>query len=290
MILAVGAAFGAAATFAAGSALQQRVAGATPAAEESRVGFLLRLVHRPSWLTGLLLSAVAFAMHALALSRGDLALVQPVIVSGIVFAVIIRSGLEHRFPNRHTLAWLLLTWAGLALFLAVRPEAVQPEMHQGRGVAFVLTGAVAALVAVLFARRAGTPRRRGALLGGAAGVLFGLVAGTLKLVLVQARTGWSEPFTSWPLWTLLAVGLGAVLLNQRAYQATRLSVTAPVLNVAQVLVALAFGVVVLDESSGRTTGVVAGEVVGLAVMLLGVARLAATGPSGGDGRGEAAAD
>lgn len=279
MLFAVLAAFASAACFAVGSAMQQRVAGAASADEESRRGFLVRIAQRPSWLLGLLLSAVAFALHALALSRGDLALVQPVIVSGIVFAVLLRSGLERRLPPRRTLVWLVLTWVGLALFLGVHPDGADRALHLGRAVVFVVAGVLVVAGAVVVSLRTDVERRRGALLGGAAGLLFGLVAGLVKVVLTQARSGWSEVFTSWPVWTLALVGLCAVLLNQRAYQATRLSVTAPVLNVVQVLVAIAFGFVVLGETGGLSTGTVVAQAIGLAVMIAGVIRLASSGPS-----------
>jgi drug/metabolite transporter (DMT)-like permease len=279
VLFAVLAAFASAACFALGSAMQQRVAGAASADEETRRGFLARIVRRPSWLLGLVLSAVAFALHALALSQGDLALVQPVIVSGIVFAVLLRSGLERRLPPRRTLVWLVLTWVGLALFLGVHPDSADRALHQGRAVVFVLAGALGVAGAVLVSLRTDVERRRGALLGGAAGLLFGLVAGLVKVVLTQARSGWSGVFTSWPVWTLAVVGLCAVLLNQRAYQATRLSVTAPVLNVVQVLVAIAFGFVVLGETAGLSPATVVAQGIGLAVMIAGVIRLASSGPS-----------
>jgi drug/metabolite transporter (DMT)-like permease len=279
VLFAVLAAFASAACFALGSAMQQRVAGAASADEETRRGFLARIVRRPSWLLGLVLSAVAFALHALALSQGDLALVQPVIVSGIVFAVLLRSGLERRLPPRRTLVWLVLTWVGLALFLGVHPDSADRALHLGRAVVFVLAGVLVVAGAVLVSLRTDVERRRGALLGGAAGLLFGLVAGLVKVVLTQARSGWSEVFTSWPVWTLAVVGLCAVLLNQRAYQATRLSVTAPVLNVVQVLVAIAFGFVVLGETAGLSPVTVVAQGIGLAVMIAGVIRLASSGPS-----------
>jgi hypothetical protein len=52
--------------------------------------------------------------------------------------------------------------------------------------------------AVLVSLRTDVERRRGALLGGAAGLLFGLVAGLVKVVLTQARLGWTEVLTSSP--------------------------------------------------------------------------------------------
>jgi drug/metabolite transporter (DMT)-like permease len=274
VLFAVVAALASAACFAGGSALQHRVASASSASEESRTGFVARLVRRPSWLIGLALCAVAFGLHALALSRGDLALVQPVIVSGIVFAVVIRAALERRRPPRRTMIWLVLTWAGLALFLLVRPASSTGSVHSSLAPVFVITGVLAAVVAMLAARRFQQDRLRGLLLGSAAGVLFGLVAGLLKLVLAQAGEGWGQIFTHWTVWTLLAVGAWAIVLNQRAYQATRMSLTAPTLNITQVMVAIMFGVLVLGEQVGSSAGVVAGEVIGLAVTILGIRNLA----------------
>ena len=274
VLFAVVAALASAACFAGGSALQHRVASASSASEESRTGFVARLVRRPSWLAGLGLCAVAFGLHALALSRGDLALVQPVIVSGIVFAVIIRAGLERHWPPRRTMIWLVLTWAGLALFLLVRPASSTGSVHTSLAPIFVVTGVVAVVVAMLAARRLRQDRLRGLLLGSAAGLLFGLVAGLLKLVLAQADQGWGQIFTHWTLWTLLAVGAWAIVLNQRAYQATRMSLTAPTLNITQVMVAIMFGVLVLGEQVGSSAGVVAGEVLGLVVTILGIRNLA----------------
>ena len=274
MVLAVVTALAAAFSFALGSALQQRVAGDTLPDEESRGSFFARIARRPSWLVGLLLSAVAFALHAFALSRGDLALVQPVIVSGIVFAVVIRSALEHRLPDGRTLVWLVVTWAGLALFLAVRPEAADSTAKNGLGAALVGVGVGVALLAVFVALRTRTTQLRGALLAGASGVLFGLVAGLVKLVLARFGDGFTAVLASWPLWALVVTGLAAVLLNQRAYQATRLSVTTPILNVAEVAVAITFGLLVLGEDPGQSTRVVLGEVAGLALVIAGVVKLA----------------
>ena len=91
------------------------------------------------------------------------------------------------------------------------------------------------------------------MLGAAAGTLFGLVAGLLKLVTVQAQSGLGHALAHWSLWVLIVVGAGAVLLNQRAYQNARLSITAPMLNIAQVLVAITFGIIVFGERFDGST-------------------------------------
>jgi hypothetical protein len=60
VLLAVVPALASAVGFTGGSALQHRVASGPSASEESRTGFIARLVRRPLWLIGLGLSAVAF--------------------------------------------------------------------------------------------------------------------------------------------------------------------------------------------------------------------------------------
>ena len=274
MLLAVAAALASAACFAAGSAVQHRAASAA-AEGESGLALIRRLIHRPSWLFGLLLSAIAFALHAFALSQGDLALVQPVIVSGVVFAVLFRAGLEHKWPPRRVLVWLPITWAGLALFLAVRPDEADASPLSTRAIWFVSLTVVLVIAARLLAQRTTIDRRRGLLLGGGAGALFGLVAGLAKMVLDQlAGGGFSSIFEHWPLYALVVTGTWAVLMNQRAYQVSRLSVSAPILNIVQVFTAVGFGVTVFGEEFGSTLGVFVGEFIGLVVVVLGVYRLA----------------
>jgi len=103
VIAAVVAAFAAAALFAGGSAPQQRAAvGAADGG--SGIRLVARLARRPAWLIGLVLSAGAFSMHAVTLRFGNLAVVQPVIVSGIVFAVLLRAGLDRRLPPAERLS------------------------------------------------------------------------------------------------------------------------------------------------------------------------------------------
>ncbi len=280
MFFAVAAALASAACFAAGSAIQHRAASDSVEGE-SGLALFARLIHRRSWLLGLLLSAVAFSLHALALSQGDLALVQPVIVSGVVFAVLIRAGLDHRWPPQRVLVWLPLTCAGLALFLAVRPGGSTGSQDPGLAIWFVAVTVVLVVVARLLAQRTEVDRRRGLLLGGASGALFGLVAGLAKTVLGRLGDGLPAVFGHWTIYALAVTGIWAVLLNQRAYQVSRLSVSAPILNIVQVFVAVAFGVLVFGEEFGSTPAVLIGELVGLVVVVIGVYRLASR-PDGDD--------
>ena len=279
MIFPVVVALCSAATFAVGSALQHRAASAV-STDESGHRVIARLLRRRSWLLGLLLSAVAFGLHALALSRGELALVQPVIVSGIVFAVLFRAALDRHLPSRPVVGWLILTWAGLALFVVVRSSRSAPAQGVSHEIAFVVVGVAVAGLITVAAGKVKADRHAGLLLGAAAGTLFGLVAGLLKLVTVQAQSGLGHALAHWSLWVLIVVGAGAVLLNQRAYQNARLSITAPMLNIAQVLVAITFGIIVFGERFDGSALAFVAEVAGLVLMGIGIWQLAAQPTSG----------
>jgi drug/metabolite transporter (DMT)-like permease len=272
VLTAVAVALGSAAFFALGSALQHRAAGEAPDSSARRmIGGLLR---RPQWLLGGLGCAVAFGLQAVALRLGTISAVQPVLLTGIVFTVVVRAALDRRLPRRAELGWVVLTWLGLAIFIVALPRAPEQPARTGTAlimvaVGLVLVGAVALLTRRLRAR----PVLRGVLLAAASGVLFGLVAGLLKLTAGAVSDGIGALFGQWSLWALIVVGIAAVLLNQRAYQQTRMSVSTPVLNIVQLLVSLAFGALVLAEPLFATPANVAGELAGLVIMVVGISML-----------------
>lgn len=265
-----------AAFFAVGTSMQHHAAGPSTGPRKSGLQMMSRLVRRPGWWLGLALSGVAFALHAVALHWGALALVQPVIVSGIVFAVLARAGLDRRMPSGKDVAWSAVTWVGLGLFILVAHPGPPSKPELGDA-AWFLAGSLAVVGLVsAAARRTTVPERRGLLLGGAAGILFGLVAGLVKLALAEATTGPGHVLLHWPLWAMLTVGVWALLLSQRAYHAARLSASMPLLNICDVMIAIAFGSVVFGERLYSSSLSLVVELVGLVLMAIGVRQLAGT--------------
>jgi dolichol-phosphate mannosyltransferase len=221
------------------------------------------------------LSVVALTLHAVALSHGSLVLVQPVIVTGVVFAVLIRAALDHGWPSRAEVAWAAATWAGLATFLVgtgAPSRAVHPPAHAGPAITVLLV--LAATGALLARCRPAGSTGKGLWLGAVSGVLFGLVAVLLKLVLAAVATGPVSAVSGWPLWVMVACGICAVLVNQRAYQSSRLSVSMPLLNIIDVLVALVLAAVVFGETPRLGGLALLVQAAGLMAMGLGVFRLA----------------
>jgi drug/metabolite transporter (DMT)-like permease len=273
--LAVPVALAAAVAFGWSAALMHHSASGAPEHVEGIRALLLHVTHQWRWLLGMVASLAGLALHALALHLGTIAVVQPLVVTGLVFSFLFRAALDRSLPRRSTMGWVVLTALGLTTFLVAGGTHAGEQDVSGRGAAVLLgSGAVAAAVAWTAAAR--VPRHAGLLLGAAAGVVFGLIAGTLKATTVAASRGIPALVTTWPAYVLVALGVTGFLLNQRSYHAAPLSRSLPVSNTLNPMVALLFGVVGFGERPPSAPGRLAAEAIGLVLVLTGVFLLART--------------
>ncbi|GAA3553180.1 hypothetical protein GCM10022197_05330 [Microlunatus spumicola] len=277
-MLAAALALAAAAVFGTATALQHRSASAVAEGSGGSGRLLARLLRSPGWVVGLCLSGVAFALHVAALHEGSLTLVQPIVVTTTVFAVFVRSALDRTLPDRAEVVWAVCTWAGLTLFVLTagtrRPGFVTDDRLAAL---FLVVAVVAAAVAIVVAGQLHVPARRGFFLGVAAGILYGSTAGLVKLATSYGRGGVVPLLHHWSAWLVAPVGLTAFFLSQRAFQASRLSVSVPVLNIVDVLVAVGFGSVVFREHLFRSPGQLLVELVGATMIVVGVWQLVKEG-------------
>ena len=270
---AVAVALAAAVAFGWSTALMHHGASGTPDDARGLPGLLSHVVRQWRWLLGMAASLTGLALHALALHLGTIAVVQPLVVTGLVFSILFRSALDRRLPTRRTMLWVLVTAAGLTVFLLAAGG------HSGGGPlepapALVLLAAGAAVVAAGWVAAFRVPGHAGLLLGSAAGVVYGLVAGTLKATTDSAAGGIWSMFTSWPVYVLAVLGVAGFLLNQQAYQRAPLSRSAPAANTVNPVVALVFGIVAFGERTPGSPGAITAEVLGLVGILAGVSLLA----------------
>lgn len=211
-------------------------------------------------------------LHAVAVKHGALAVVQPIMVSGLVFALPVRAALDRQRPKKSDLAWAAVTATGLTLFVvAANPATGAGDSRNVPAMIFMLVvGLTAAFVFSRIGVKSKSTMRRGVLLGSAAGILFGVVAGILKIVVLDAGDG---EVNYWAISVLILLGVWGVGLNQRAYQVAPLSVSMPILNVVDVVVAIAFGYYVFHEVPAHQAGALAAEIGGMVLMGLGVRQL-----------------
>lgn len=275
MLTAVLVAIASAIGFSIANPIQHRAAGAAPEGSRGAVSLMLHLLRRPAWVLGTCLGIVSLVLHGVAVHLGALAVVQPIATSGMVFAVLGRPLLDRKAPTRREIVGALVTAVGLTTFIIASNPHTKTKGDEST-TALVFIG-VAVTVAAALAYAAGRQRRnngRGFLIGCATGVLFGALAGVLKLTAgVVADGGLIGAITHWPLYMLIVVGIGGVILNQHAYQRSPLSVTMPALNVVDVLVAVGFGYAVFGEVPSHSPLAVVVEVIALLLMAAGVREL-----------------
>jgi hypothetical protein len=208
-----------------------------------------------------------------------LALVQPLLVCDLLFAVLISVMLRHRRPDGITVAGVLGSAAGLACFVAVAGPSGGVTTVSFPSVLPLIVALGAVLIGCLTAARLNPWGTRAIWLALACGACFGVTAFLLKLVpgtLLQGsatRSG-SGRCTSWS-----SSGLSGSCSTQNALQAGQL--VAPVLAVitaADPLFSIGIAHVWLHETIAAAPVDLAAESVSLAVMTGGIIVLAHRAP------------
>jgi drug/metabolite transporter (DMT)-like permease len=257
--------------YGATGALQQRAAHRVEGPTQDQAGLIKGLIGNPWWIASTLGSVIGFGLQGLALGTGPIALVQPLLVTGILFAALTGFALRRARPDWRFLGALGLTAAGLALFLAVaRPSKGNTSLTLGEvlplGIALVvlLAGSV-----VLGLRTSGLARSLSFAL--AAGLVYGVTAAVVKVTIGQFSSGLVAVVTHWSLWALVVLGPLGFLLNQNAFREGKLASPAlAVITVVDPLVGLAIGLLWLGERIATGPPAITGEVAGLLAMVSGV--------------------
>ena len=242
--------------------------------------FVRYLVTNPLWLFGWIALAAAFVFQALALHNGNMSVVQPLLVTELVFALVLRRLWIHQGIRAVTWWAAALTCVTLAVFIAMsEPTAGTAAPTGGHWVtAVVATGGVAAGLALLGAR--GSPRRRAAFLGAATSVLWALVATFIKATTDSlTKFGVGGMFAHWPVYALAATGLAAELLNQAALHVGPLSVSQPLIVIVDPIVSIALSVWVYGETFTADTPRLFVGALSFAGMCVAATVLARTAPA-----------
>jgi drug/metabolite transporter (DMT)-like permease len=241
------------------------------------VGYLLS---NPRWLLGSAAQVGAFAFQAVALQLGQLSVVQPLLVTELVMALALRQVFVHQ-----EIAWA--AWGGAAAAvagLAVFIVAAEPQGGHAGPTAGHWTGAVVACVAVAAAliagARGGSPSRRAALYGLAAGVTWALEATFIKSATDDlAQAGLSGLFTNWPVYAVAVGGAAGVAIEQAALQSGPLRVSQPLLTITDPIVSIALSVWLFGEYFVIDPAMLAAAAAGFVVMCGGVVLLSLTAPA-----------
>ncbi|ROT29389.1 DMT family transporter [Micromonospora sp. HM5-17] len=269
------------ASFGASSVLQYRANRNVPQERVARPRLLWRLVHRRAWRWSVLLAAAAFAMQTAALVFVPLILVQAILVTGLLWYVLLLAALERHRPDGPILLEALLCLLGLAAFLLI----AAPTAGSSRGLDSIRSGALlAGALAVTVAGCLGAAARLGPHwrplpLALAAGACYGVTAGLISSLSHSLDGGPIAVLGHWQTYAIVVLGPLGVLLSQNAYQAGPLGAPAlATFTVTDPLVAIAVGLLWLDERIRTGVWNAVGEAVALATLVVGVFLLARRAP------------
>lgn len=276
-VLAIVLAVAAALIFGAASVADQRSTKRVKQRSPLSPQIFVDLMRQPLWLASIAGTVIGFALQVLALRYGPLALVEPLLVCDLIFAVLINSYLRRRWDSI-LIGGVLATAVGVAAFLAIaRPSNGRSTV----GFLVILplaAGLGAAVVGCLaVARRNETLRPLALAL--ACGVNYGVAAFLVKLVVSDVSGGLPGLLTDWPIYALAVVGPLGFLLNENAFQqGTLIAPVLAIITVSDPLISIALAALWLDEKLNSSPAGIAGEVISLLLMVAGIVVVAHRAP------------
>jgi drug/metabolite transporter (DMT)-like permease len=229
----------------------------------------LSLAAQRVWLLGLAVQAVGIALQGAALDRGRLAIVQPLLVTTVIFAMPLGYFLTGQRITRRQVLGAVIIVVGLALFgyFGDPAEGVDNAPTYEWIAAFLVLGAICGAL-LLFANRGGLTAKA-AVYGTVAGILFGIAATLMKPVVEAMHTdGWTV-FAEWQIYVLAAAGVIGFLVQQISLSTGRLVASVATVSVANPVVSVLLGVLLLQERLSQPNWHIVLAIGALALALFG---------------------
>jgi drug/metabolite transporter (DMT)-like permease len=237
------------------------------------------LVRQPLWLLGWIAAAAGFVFQALALHQGQISVVQPVLVTELVFVLVLRRVWLGQDVAGAAWASALVVCLALGVFLSVAEPTgghASPETAEWLSALLAFGGAIALLA---LAAMRGSPVRRTACFAMAGALAWALMAVFIKSTTdTLASFGVVGTLIRWPVYALAAAAISGSLLEQAALHAGSLSVSQPLLVVLNPLASIALSVWLFGEHFTRSPAKIVIAVLSFAVMAVAVVQLSRTAP------------
>jgi drug/metabolite transporter (DMT)-like permease len=261
---------------AVGIVVRQRATQRVPGDEAMSAAMATTLVRQPLWWAGTSAAVAGYVFQAVALAHGSLLLVQPLLVSSLLFALPLSAALCHQRISGVQWGWAMLLTAALAVFLLVGEPR---EGHSRPPIpAWTLALAItvpAVIVCVVAAHRV-AGRVRASLLGVAVAILLGMIAVVTKVCTHRfAMGGWHALLTVPAPYVLVGLAVTVTAVQNSAFHAGALQASVPIMLVGEPVVAVLLGVVVLGEHlavGGATSLVLVLAVVAMAAATVALGR------------------
>lgn len=278
--LAVPAALCAAMSFGSAANLQYRASHQVPARGPANPALFADLARNRLFRYAIGLNLLGSALQVVALKFGPVMLVQPLLVTSLLFYVLLTPVLNHHRPDAVRIVGACLTLAGLIAFLVVaRPSDVGGRDLTPATILPLAIGLAVLLTACIAGSRTVAREWRSLPLAMATGICYGVTAGLVRSLSARFGDGFPELLYHWQLYAIVVIGPLGALLNQNTFQAGRLGSPAlAIITTVDPLISIGVGLLWLDGTIAVGVAPILGEIIALAVMATGIAVLAHRAP------------
>ena len=272
--IAAALAVGAALMIGIGDILQQRSAQQVTDKPVGTLTLFRRLLRDRRWWTGSLVAGAGFGLQAAALGLGSVVLVQALLVTSLLFALVISAGVNHRKITRWQGIWAVSLTAAVAVVVTVGdPGAGTPRGSIKTWTVVALIMVPALILCVIGARV--FPGAVGAmLLGLMSGALWGLFSVLTKGVVDQLDHGIPALLRTPEVYAWVALAIAATAWEQSAFRAGPLTASLPAVTIAEPIVGSVLGITVLGETLQTNDIRVVALALSVAVMVAATVALA----------------
>jgi drug/metabolite transporter (DMT)-like permease len=255
-----------------GDVLQQRSAQQVTDKPVGTFELFGRLLRDRRWWAGSLVAGAGFVLQAAALGLGSVVLVQALLTTSLLFAMVINAKVNHRRITRSQGIWAVLLTAAVTVVVTVgNPQEGNPR---GSPQAWAIVAAVmgSGLILCLIGARNSSSSVKALLLGLLSGSLWGLFSVLTKGVVDQLDHGIPALLRMPEVYVWVVVAIAATAWEQSAFRAGPLTASLPAVTVSEPVVGSILGIAVLGETlNTNTLGWVA---VGVSVAVMAVATVA----------------
>jgi drug/metabolite transporter (DMT)-like permease len=255
--------------FALAATLQQKGALNLPTISLADPKSLVRLAGQTTWLIGTLALFTGYLFQAGALDRGRLSVIQPLLVTTVVFALPLGYFMTRQHVGRREMIGALAIIIGLGLFVSFGDPAGGNENASNSQWAIAICLLSVLSVLLLVFGRGGDLAMKAAVYGTVAGILFGLSSALTKPTLDYLHESVGTMLSHWQCYALAVAGVLGFLLQQVSLGTGRLAPSVATVSVANPLVGIMIGILLLDERLSRPGWHILVAVIGLSLALVG---------------------
>jgi drug/metabolite transporter (DMT)-like permease len=268
-VLALVAAF----LFAVAATFQQKGALRLGVSADSLRSFA-RLVRSHWWLFGTVALLCGYVVQAIALDHGRLAIIQPLLVTTVVFALPLGYLFTQQKVGSREVVGAVVVVAGLALFAIFgAPSSGNDNAPNDEWAVALLVVAVGCGTLLGLARRS-EGSREAALYGIVSGILFGTSACLVKPTLEALDQGIPAVLSTWEFYAMAIAGIAAFVLQQVSLSSGFLATSVATVSTTNPIVSVLIGTLLFDERLARPLWHVVVAFAGLALAMVGAAVIA----------------